>query len=243
MKKVIKIATWNVGQDMECKEINLSSYEYIIQQIKENNIDIISFQESMTESNHIPPLAKYISENSDLKYYKEFSLSPTDDNGNDRMGVAICSKFKITKNEKYLLENPHLTNGKFWSHDKGFNISTIDEINAVIIGGHCLPFHVFGETPLHFKSVYEKFENKILNVLDSNKNVILSGDFNYINVFELMPKLKERLILVYENQKTRRDKQFDHILITKDIKCNYYDIVNARFDHMLCIAELEIDNF
>lgn len=76
-----------------------------------------------------------------------------------------------------------------------------------------------------------------------DKKLISFVVYNFTNVFELMPKLKERLILVYENQKTRRDKQFDHILTTKDIKCNYYDIVNARFDHMLCVVELEIDDF
>lgn len=29
MERIIKIATWNVGQDLENKEINQNSYKYI----------------------------------------------------------------------------------------------------------------------------------------------------------------------------------------------------------------------
>ena len=159
-KKII-IATWNVGQDLVHKEITIDSYEHIKNVIKENNIDIIAFQEAITESNTLEPLAQYISENTNLKYYKQISLSPSDVNENDKMGVAICSKFKIDKNEKYILENPNLVYKKsdtvtYWSHEKGFNISKIDELDLVVIEGHCLPFHIFKESPLNYKNIFSK---------------------------------------------------------------------------------------
>ncbi len=246
MGNIIKIATWNVGQDLKNKEINQNSYEYIKTQIVKNDIDIIALQETITESNNLQSLANYINENTKLKYCEEISLSPSDMNYNDKMGVAICSKFKINNNEKYILENPNLIYKKtdtvtYWSHDKGFNISQIEEINTVVIAGHCLPFHIFGESPLKYKEIYEKLEDKILDMIKTGKNVILMGDFNYTNIFELFSKLKDKMRCVYENEKTRKDKQIDYILTTKDIKHNYYEIIETRFDHKLCVAELIID--
>lgn len=190
-------------------------------------------------------LANYISKNTELKYYEEISLSPSDMNDNDKMGVAICSKFKISDNEKYILENPNLIYKKtdtliYWSHDKGFNISKIEEINTIVIGGHCLPFHIFKESPLKYRSIYNKLEDKILSIIESNKNVILLGDFNYTNIFELFPNLKDKMKSVYENKETRKEKQIDYILTTNAIKHNCYEIRETRFDHKLCIAELTI---
>ena len=105
MSKIIKIATWNIGQDLKNNEINKDSYEYIKEQIEQNEIDIIAFQEAITESDNLEALANYISENTKLKYNEQISLSPSDMNKNDKMGIAICSKFKISNNEKYILEN------------------------------------------------------------------------------------------------------------------------------------------
>lgn len=246
MRKIIKIATWNIGQDLENNEINKDSYAYIKEQIEHNKIDIIAFQEAITESDNLQPLANYISENTELKYSKQISLSPSDMNENDKMGVAICSKIKINNNEKYILENPNLIYKKtdtvtYWSHDKGFNISEIEEINTIVIGGHCLPFHIFGENPLKYKVIYEKLEDKILNIIKNKENVILLGDFNYTNIFELFSNLKDKMKCVYENENTRKDKQIDYILTTKNIKHNNYKIIETRFDHKLCVAELTID--
>ena len=246
MSKIIKIATWNIGQDLKNNEINKDSYEYIKEQIEQNEIDIIAFQEAITESDNLEPLANYISENTKLKYNEQISLSPSDINENDKMGVAICSRFKISNNEKYILENPNLIYKKtdtvtYWSHDKGFNISEIEEIDTIVIGGHCLPFHIFGETPLNYKKIYEKLEDKILNIIEDKKKVILLGDFNYTYIFELFLNLKDKMKCVYEDKNTRKDKQIDYIITTKNIKHNNYKIIETRFDHKLCMAELTID--
>ena len=57
MSKIIKIATWNIGQDLKNNQINKDSYKYIKEQIEENEIDIIAFQEAITESDNLEPLA------------------------------------------------------------------------------------------------------------------------------------------------------------------------------------------
>lgn len=246
MSKVIKVATWNVGQDLKNNEINEDSYKYIKTQIEQNEVDIIAFQEAITESNNLESLANYISQNTKLKYNEQISLSPSDMNENDKMGVAVCSKFKISNNENYILENPNLIYKKtetitYWLHDKGFNISEIKELNTIVIGGHCLPFHIFGETPLNYKRIYEKLEDKILNMIKTKKNVIVLGDFNYTNIFELFSNLKDKMQCVYEDENTRKNKQIDYILTTKNIKHDNYKIIDTRFDHKLCVAELTIN--
>ena len=117
----------------------------------------------------------------------------------------------------------------------------INEIDTVVIQGHCLPFHVFKESPLNYQNIFSKLQEKILRKIEKEKNVILMGDFNYQNIFELLPKLKDKMKCVYENEKTRKDKQFDHILITKNIQVEDYKILQLRFDHALCIADIIID--
>lgn len=241
----LRIATWNVGQDLENNEISYLSYERIKSEIINNNIDIICFQEAITESEKLEHLSNYISKNTDLKYCEEISLSPSDVNLNDKMGVAICSKYKINNNEKFVLENPNLIYEKtkditYWSHDKGFNISRIDKLDITVIEGHCLPFHIFGKSPEEYKHIYSKLEEKVLEKIEQDKKVIFLGDFNYENIFKLFPKLKDKMKLTYEKQKTRKDKQFDNILITNNIENISYEIIDARFDHTLCIVELEI---
>lgn len=244
MKKIV-VATWNVGQDLENDEINEDSYKYIKSIIEENNIDIIAFQEAIAESNKLQPLSEYISQKTKLKYNKQFLLSPSDMNEKDKMGVAICSKFEISHNEKYLLENPNLIyksteETTIYSHDKGFNISKIQEMDAVVISGHCVPFHVFKESPLNFKGIYLKLEKKVLEAIQNEKNVILLGDFNYSQIYELFPNLKGKMNCIYENQNTRKGKQVDYILVTNNIKYSNFNIIRNRFDHALCIAEILI---
>ena len=245
MKK-LRIATWNVGQDLERNEITYSSYERIKSEIIKNNIDIICFQEAITESEKLESLINYISKNTELKYCEEISLSPSDVNLNDKMGVAICSKYEINDNEKFILENPNLIYKKteeitYWSHDKGFNISKIEALGITVIEGHCLPFHIFKKSPDEYKHIYNKLEEKVLEKIEKDKKVIFLGDFNYENIFSFFPRLKDKMKLTYENQKTRKDKQFDNILITKNLKDISYEIIDAKFDHTLCIVELEID--
>ena len=77
------------------------------------------------------------------------------------------------------------------------SISEIEEIDTIVIGGHCLPFHIFGETPLNYKKIYEKLEDKILNVIKTKKNVVLVGDFNYTNIYELASVVVHEMIHEY----------------------------------------------
>ena len=103
---------------------------------------------------------------------------------------------------------------------------------------------VYSDRTTHIKELQKmnitisNINNKILEQINSNSKVIVLGDFNYENIYELLPGLKEKMIAVYEYEKTRKDKQFDWILTTSNIEHNNYKILEERFDHKLCIAEV-----
>lgn len=243
----LRIATWNVGQDLKNKQINIETYKYIKSQIVKYNIDIIAFQESIVESRNLESLSKYISKNTDLKFNRDFLLSPSDTNKNDNAGVSVCSKFKISYNRKYMLKNSNLIYKKseditYWQYNKGFNFTSINDIPLTVISGHFFPYHIFNRSALEFKHVYEEFEDVVLNTMNNNKNIVVLGDFNCTNIFELLPRLTQKMTCVFNNTYTSiYNKQLDYILVSKNIKVKKYEVLDDRFDHRLCIVDILID--
>ena len=236
------LATWNVGEDErnENGKLNLNSYDYIIKTIKEENIDIICLQEAIIKSENLPSVANHIKEHTDLKYIVEFELSDSHINIGSRMGVVICSKYKIDNHKNFILDNPNLIyhvdeNTTYYSHDKGFIIANIKGFN--IITGHCLPFHVFKKNPLDYVKIFEKADNEFINAYNLNSKFILCGDFNYDNVNSLFPKTMANCIDLI-NCPTRKDKQLDHFVISNKLKCSSSKVEDNIFDHKLGIFEI-----
>lgn len=144
----MRIATWNIGEDErnDGGKLTLDSYNYIINTIQNENIDIVCLQEAIIKSDFLPSIASYIKENTNLKYIVEYELSDSHINIGSRMGVVICSTFEIDNYKLFKLDNPNFIYSvdeetTYYSHDKGFIIANIKGYN--IITGHCLPFHVF----------------------------------------------------------------------------------------------------
>ncbi len=238
----MKIATWNVGEDEtnENGKLNLDSYNYIIDFIKKENIDVICLQEAIIKSDYLPSIAQYIKDKTDLKYSVEYELSDSHINIGCRMGIVICSRYEINNYEKLLLDNPNLIysvdeNTTYYSHDKGFIISNIQGIN--IITGHCLPFHVFKKNPLDYLSIFEKADDKFINNYDYNDKLVLCGDFNYADVNTIFPKIMSHCKDLI-NESTRKDKQLDHFIISNKLNCSYNKVVDNIFDHKLGIFEI-----
>ena len=238
----MKIVTWNIGEDERNKsgKLNLDSYNYVVDFIKKENIDVICLQEAIIKSDYLPSIAKYINDKTDLKYSVEYELSDSHINIGCKMGIVICSRYEITNYETLLLDNPNLIysvdeNTTYYSHDKGFIISNIQGIN--IITGHCLPFHVFKENPLDYLSIFEKADDKFINAYDYNDKLVLCGDFNYDDVNIIFPKIMTHCKDLI-NESTRKDKQLDHFIISDKLNCSYNKVVNNVFDHKLGIFEI-----
>lgn len=243
---MIKIATWNIGEDEsnENNVVSLKSYEYIKNMIMNQGIDIICLQEAITTSNYIIPISEYIKENTELKHTCGFELSKSHINKGCGCGVVICSKFPISSHDRVLLDNPNITYKKdekttYYSFDKGFVIANIKSIPVSIINIHCLPFHIFKRSPLDHISIYEKAEQKFIEELKNNETTILIGDINYTEIDRLFPKFM-KLTNDTVKGKTRGDDQLDHIVKSKNIKVLNSEIVDCCFDHRLCIATLDL---
>lgn len=237
------LATWNIGEDEKNKDniLNLNSYEYIKNTIINENIDIICLQEAIIKSDILPPIAKYIKENTDLKYTVEFELSDSHINIGSRMGIVICSKYKIDSYKQFMLDNPNFIysvneNTIYYSHDKGFIIASIKGFN--IVTGHCLPFHIFKKSPLDYLEIFKKADKEFINYYNLNRKFILCGDFNYENINPLFPEIMSKCTDLIKVP-TRKEKQLDHFIISNELKYISCNIKDNVFDHKLCITELE----
>lgn len=239
----MRLATWNIGEDERNIDgkLSIDSYNYIINTIKKENIDIICLQEAIIKSESLLSIASYIKEKTDLKYTVEYELSDSHINIGSKMGVVICSKYEIESYKLFKLDNPKFIytinkDTTYYSHDKGFIIATVKDYN--IIAGHCLPFHVFKKKPLDYLNIFKKAEEEFINSYKKNSNFILCGDFNYDNINILFPKIMENCTDLI-NCPTRKEKQWDHFIISNNLKCTYKKITNNVFNHKLGIFEIK----
>ena len=238
----MRVATWNIGEDERNNggKLDIDSYNYVINIIRNENIDVLCLQEAIVKSDFLPSIASYIKENTDLKYIVEYELSDSHINIGSRMGVVICSKYEIDNYKLFKLDNPNFIYSvdektTYYSHDKGFIIASIKEFN--IITGHCLPFHVFKKNPLDYLNVFRKADEMFVDVYKSNNNIILCGDFNYDNVNDIFPKIIENCNDLIDFP-TRKDKQLDHFIISNKLECIYKNVSDNVFDHKYGIFDI-----
>ena len=238
----MRIITWNIGED-ERKEdgrLDLNSYDYIVDVINKEKVDVICMQEAIIKSDYLPSIAEYIKENTDLKYYEEYELSDSHINIGCRMGVVICSKYEISNVQKVLFDNPNLVyeiseTTTFYSHDKGFISMYIEGIKVVC--GHCLPFHVFKKDSKDYLDVFKKMDEKIMDFYNDNNKMILCGDFNYQDakiLFENAMNVCNEII----EMPTKNNKQSDHLAISKLLECKTAKVLDNIFDHKLILGEI-----
>lgn len=240
----MKIMTWNIGEDErnEGSKLDLSSYMYIVDMIKSENIDVVCLQEAIINSDYLPSIASYIRDNTDLKYNIEYELSDSHINIGSRMGVVICSKYEISNYKLIKLDNPNLVysvneNKIYYSHDKGFVATNINGYN--VITGHCLPFHIFKKDTLDYLDIFAKAEKEFINYCEES-NIILCVDFNYDNVNSLFPNIMEDGIDLIDCF-TRKNKQLDHFIISSNLRCTNSIVKDNFFDHKFGIFEIDKD--
>lgn len=233
----MKIATWNIGEDIrnEDNHLTIDSYNSICDFINKYEIDIICLQEAITSSNDLPNMSEYIKNNTSLKYNISLETEKSHINIGNMMGVVICSKFPIDEVNKFMFKNPNwplIKDSSSFSHDKGFIFCCIKGIK--IISCHCIPFKAFGKDPLNHLDIFSELDNKLIDTYKENNKMILCGDMNYDNVVNYFPKYFE-IADDYIKDATRKDKRLDHMIVTKEIKVNYVDIIETYSDHRLCI--------
>lgn len=238
----MRIGTWNIGEDERYEDgiLNMNSYEYIIDMIKNNDLDVICLQEAITSSKNLPNIGKFIKGHTALKYSMELELSISHVDKNYKIGVVICSKYELENIETKMFDNPNITyynkeKGKTYRPaDKGMIMTDIKGIR--IVTGHGIPFYAFHIAKEKRHQYCEKMEDYIVDNC-KDKSWILLGDLNEDDISAIFPRInKITRDLVKSN--TYKDKIYDHILISKRIEKKGLEVVDTCFDHKLCIIEI-----
>lgn len=238
----MKIITWNIGEDERYSDgkLTLDSYNYIIDTIIKNDVDIICFQEAIVKSDYISNIAEFVKKHTDLKYSVEFDLSESHINIGCRMGVVVCSKYELNCREKIMFDNPKLVykvdeNTTYYSHDKGFVFVEVEDIKLFV--GHCLPFHIFKKDSKDYTDIFSKIEDKFMENYSDKDKLIICGDFNYQNVELIFPKIME-VCEEKVKEPTRKDRISDHFIVSGAINVKDIEVQPNVFDHKLVLVEI-----
>lgn len=243
----MKIATFNIsggyyiGNELTeyldrqaASKIDNKLLNDIIDIINRENIDVITFQEIITTSEvgYIESIANETS----LKYYEFFELSPCNLVENTNCGLAIMSKYSIEEIKKGVFTNPCLakttSSGKtYYTYDKGWLSCKIEKLN--VLTHHGFPFRRFNSTPEANKDVFQEFDN----IIKDSKYDIVTGDFNANDFMALMPYTANKYKRVFNEITTVDNQKFDDILLHKELPCTK-QIINSYSDHYLLLIEI-----
>lgn len=249
----LKIATFNISGGFYCGD---ETQEYldreaaasvdnrllneIIENINKEDIDIICFQEIITtkEIEYIDTIVN----NTNLKYHESYELSPCNLVKDTDCGLAILSKYPITKTIKKLFTNPKLSKttssgNTYYTYDKGYLVVSIDvdEKELNILTHHGFPFRRFNSSPEQNPLTFLEFDN-VINNLRPN---VITGDFNAENFMDLMPKTNNSYQRIINEVTTVDGKKFDDILILKDKSSKSQKIIKLLSDHFLIVVEFD----
>lgn len=249
----IKFATFNIGggvpclEKQECQGNRFDAVEYMTKLIRDNGLDIVCFQEMLTEYGHFPSMGREIGEKSGLDYYSEWTLSESHVVVGRKMGTAIASRFPITGSRIFRLENPDITyqlpsGGIYRSHEKGFLIVGLqtDMGEICCVTGQCIPFHSFGRKAAEFRHIYSALEKKLLELAEENRHVMIGADFNISRdeLALLMPKLLQRYSGLPDGWIATRPngRGDDYILYKREKGDAEFRLIKTCFDHYGCMG-------
>ncbi len=257
---VLKIATWNIScgipaewsisngikKEKDYKKFGL--LDEVIKKINDEDIDIIGIQESVAFTNGEKSFAQIISENTSLKYYKEFEVSDCHLLENGNIEEVMLSKYPIKNSRNIMFENVNLLNvakdGKTYRlFDDGFIIADIEISNNLeikFITGHAPAFQVFGKIPEDYDYVYKRLEENIEQSMKDNNKIFIVGDYNTEKLLELLPFIKSNFKNYIEGATYFEGTSIDYILAEKSIKYLSNRKIENKSDHLLCISSFEI---
>ena len=212
--------------------------EQIINTIKEEDLDVICFQEIITTEriNYIQTIA----EKTELKYFDFYELSECNIVKDTNCGIAIFSKYPMECIKKAMFPNPRLSKttssgNTYYTYDKGYMICEVELLDKKIkiLTHHGFPYRRFNSTPENNKPVFEAFDN----VIEEHNLDIITGDFNADNFMDLMDKTSKKYKRTINSVTTVDGKMFDDIVILKEINYNS-KIIKLLSDHYIVIDEI-----
>ena len=246
----MKIATWNIGGGFISKNNNLDfneeNLDYFVEEIKKINPDIICLQETHTSENTNQP--KEIAKKLGYNYFRTKKVSDSHLKINQKLSLAIISKFPITDSKIHKLPNPNMEfiwrNKKVMSHDKIIFETRIKYNDKIIkvFSGQMSPFRKFGRDFLEddFSNIRNKIEKIILK---EKMPTIFCADMNFNgDIKKLLPNVFEKKFQAVLNNKptTPKGRTYDKIIVSKEWTKLKSKIVVGKADHYLCVADLNL---
>ena len=194
--------------------------------------DVVCFQEIITtpDINYIGRIA----ENTRLKHYESFELSPCNLVKDTDCGLAIMSHYPIEKTEKGLFPNPRIakttsSGNTYYTYDKGYLICDVN--STKILTHHGFPFRRFNSSAEEHPEVFKAFGD----VIKQKNPDLITGDFNTDSFMNLMnlPDYKRTI----DDVTTVDGMKFDDILIKNDVEFTK-KIVRLLSDHFAIVVEI-----
>lgn len=161
------------------------SLEQYIDYFKTKDIDILSLSEIHLEGKDKSEMVRQIAEALEMPYYTSLALSQSHLDTSKKMGMAVISRYPITKQEEFAIPSPGLEvdrpNGEHWKmFDKGGQRVYMD-INGTtisLVNFSYFPFHHFNRRV--DEPEFTPLRQQLLEVLlaESDTPTIVTGDFN-----------------------------------------------------------------
>ena len=254
----IKTIQWNIGGGKLLKEgedptliasYSLPGIDQIAGVIKIYDPDIVTLNEVQCDNN--TNQAQTLSQITGLNsyYFHEFSDSHIEPE--NRLGMAIISKFPVTMQSFEVFFNPKYQ--VIWeddsdaiSYDKGIITVALELSNKqrlIVQTLHLIPFRRFNIEPLSDETL--KFRGDVESKIDkSSSPYLLQGDFNFDNASlkEFLPQIfKTGLNEINQIEPTTpKNRRYDHILY-RGLKLESTKTrSNVKTDHYPVLAEFSL---
>lgn len=246
----MRIATWNIGggfvSSKERLVFDLEDIDYIIEEFKKINPDIVCLQEPHVGDNNDQP--KVIADALGFGFVKTVVIADSHIKANNKLAISVISKYPIISSKFNKLINPNLSfiweGKKVYTFDKGFVevVINYEDKPVRILSGHMVPFHKAGKDFLAVE--YKQIREQVEDIICREKNpTIVGADMNFEDIYKLIPNIfdNEFQSVIDDNLPTRPNgKKYDKIIISDDWKILDSKIIPGKADHYLCFADVEL---
>lgn len=223
--------------------------EEIIDVLKEKNPDIITIQESHTNSD--ASQAEIIANKLGYEYFANDVYDESHLEEGQGLSQCIISRFPIEKHAFTLFYNPKVETigpkGEHWvSHDKGISSCTLklnDNLFLNVKTSHSFPYRRFNLEPLSEISLPLR-EDMAEKMQPESELYIYQGDLNYneYSIKELLPNLIKHNVqeVILNSPTTPKGRKYDHVIF-KGLKHVKSEVISdVLTDHYPVYSEFEI---
>ncbi|MET8039596.1 endonuclease/exonuclease/phosphatase family protein [Micromonospora sp. NPDC005215] len=249
MTGLIRVATWNVREGVPACTNDPArrpeSMTEMVNLVQTNAIDVLALQEVDFTPNGESEVLSALLTRTELQYAGTLSLSESSFEPGKRAGVAIVSRYPVSRIEASMLPNPRLSTRKGGSsltlHDKGLVVCTLDfgltEISVASL--HSFPFHRFGRDAREpdFANVWKSLSESLPR--SEGMQTIICGDFNTEDRSLVLDLIGEPMTRSIYGMATHNGMSIDDILFSSGLLRGSAPKLLSNFsDHELCVMEL-----